>query len=330
MNLPSAHIHISERESGHYWPDGRYDDARWEDCAFDTAVEWARVTHDSKIPATHVEAEALRAASGLGPSGGATIDRVRQGLTARYGFAGTKAVGFTALWAALVPGTAACVQGSMGAFPLGHSLRRHLPSFAGIHQVTAFRLDATDRVWWCDPLGPAGTYNGEWVSKAQLAAYVNAFAANGHTVAPLQEDSVTTIELTPFPEGPRLFSIAAGATVHGYSPGSSTPVKTQTFPTGSSASAKGIAVITQVPIRAPQGTFYPGFDGVFKDLYIPISEVTLAPAPAAPALDCTAAVKAAVDPLKVEVESFKADLAIVKGQLAAANTRISAAKNALG
>jgi len=282
VNLPTSHVHISEREGAHYWPDGRYDDALWEDCAFDTAVEWARVVRNPAIPATHVEAEALRADAGLGPSGGATIDVVRAGLGKRYGFSGTKAVGFAALWAALVPGTAACVQGRMGAFPAGHTLRRHLPSFTGIHQVTAFRLDATDRVWWCDPLGPAGTYNGEWVSKYNLALYVNAFAANGHTVAPLQEDSVTTIELTLFPEGPRLFSIAPGATVHGYSPTSATPVKTQTFATGSSASAKGVAVISQVPLRAPQGTFYLGSNGVYAGLYIPISQVTLAPAPVAP------------------------------------------------
>ena len=45
--------------------------------------------------------------------------------------------------------------------------------------------------------------------------------------------------------------------------------------------------------------------------------------------DCAAQVKAATDPLKVEVASFKADLATVKAQLAAANSKISAAKNAL-
>jgi hypothetical protein len=325
MALPANHIHISERESAHYWPDGRYDDARWEDCAFDTAVEWARVTHDSNIPATHVEAEALRAASGLGPSGGATIDRVRAGLQARYGFAGTKAVGFAALWAALKPGTAACVQGSMGAFPLGHRLRRFLPSFAGIHQVTAFRLDATDRVWWCDPLAPAGTYNGEWVSKAELAAYVNGFAGNGHAVAPIMEDAVITIETTMFPEGPRRFSIAAGKTVHGYSPASSTPVKTQTFVSGSSASAKAIAVITQVPNRVPYGTFYLGADGVFTNLYIPISEVTLAPAPVSPAPvdltpfsqeDIDAAVVAAVTPLNARIAGIKKKVAVAAQDIA--------------
>jgi hypothetical protein len=196
----------------------------------------------------------------------------------------------------------------MGAFALGHSLRRHQPSFAGIHQVTIFRLDATDRVWWCDPLAPAVGYIGEWVSKAQFAAYVNAFAANGHTVAPLQEDSMTTIELTPFPEGPRLFSIAPGATVSGYSPTSATPVKTQTFASGSSASAKGVAVITQVPLRAPQGTFYLGSNGVYAGLYIPISQVTLAPAPPAPAPDCSA---------------VEAVLAQTKAELVAANTKIN-------
>ena len=126
---------------------------------------------------------------------------------------------------------------------------------------------------------------------------------------------MTTIELTPFPEGPRLFSIAVGATVHGYKPDSATPVITMAFPGGSSASAKGVAKITQVPLRAPQGTFYPGFDGVFKDLYIPISEVTLAPAPPAPAPDCSA---------------IEAVLAQTKAELVAANTKISGLTGAIG
>ena len=28
----SGHIHVSEREVSHTWPDGQQDDGKWEDC----------------------------------------------------------------------------------------------------------------------------------------------------------------------------------------------------------------------------------------------------------------------------------------------------------
>ncbi len=50
-----GHVHVTEREG----------DGTWEDCAFVTAVEMMRTSGRSDIPATHAEAERLRAASGL-------------------------------------------------------------------------------------------------------------------------------------------------------------------------------------------------------------------------------------------------------------------------
>src|SRR3990167_1240723 len=99
FTLPASHIHVSERETGHYWPDGRWDDAKWEDCAWDVAVEWARATGHTKIPATHKEAEALRAASGEDTGSGSNVFQVRNALQRRYGISTSPPVyGFEAIW----------------------------------------------------------------------------------------------------------------------------------------------------------------------------------------------------------------------------------------
>ena len=53
--------------------------------------------------------------------------------------------------------------------------------------MTAFRLDATDRVWWCDPLAPTKyrsgtttrTWDGEWMPRADFVAFINAQASGG-------------------------------------------------------------------------------------------------------------------------------------------------------
>jgi hypothetical protein len=187
MALSSTHKHISERETAHRWPDGQWDDSRWEDCSWDSAIEFARLALTSAIPATHAEAEALRDASGEPPTGGSNIDDVRRGLASRYRWTSgyTVAYNFTQLWGALSKGKVAVVQGSMGAFASSHPLRRWQPSYGGPHAVSAQRLDSTDNVWWCDPLAPAGTYRGQWVSKANLKRFVDALTAAGgrHLIA---------------------------------------------------------------------------------------------------------------------------------------------------
>ncbi len=155
------HIHVSEREPG-----------SWTTCFWCSAVELARFCHDTTIAHTLTEAKALRSAAGV-PAGPARADQVRTGMLRRYGWNGTVAVGFDALWTALKPvGAAAAVTGSMGAFPAGHSLRRWDPAFAGGHAVFVIHADTGDRVWWCDPLAPT-TYQGQWVSKADLKKFVN-------------------------------------------------------------------------------------------------------------------------------------------------------------
>jgi len=188
MPLPSTHRHVSERETAHRWPDGQWDDSRWEDCSWDSAIEFARAAKTSAIPATHTEAEHLRDDAGERPTGGSNIDDVRRGLARRYRWSTgyTVAYNFSQLWAALTKGKVAVVQGSMGAFPAGHRLRRWQPSYAGPHAVCAFRLDGTDNVWWCDPLAPYGVgYKGQWVTKADLKRFVDKLTSAGgrHLIA---------------------------------------------------------------------------------------------------------------------------------------------------
>ncbi len=183
MTLPALianHVHVSERETAHRWPDGSYDDAAWEDCTWDSALEYARSV-GVKAPATHAEAEALRHEV-KGPAGGSNPTEVQTAFKKRYKLNVTILRGFADMWVKLVPGTVACVTLSMGAFPKGHRLRRLSPRFAGAHSVTIFRIDEHDRVWWCDPLGPKVGYDGEWVTKAELKGAIDALPFNGHYV----------------------------------------------------------------------------------------------------------------------------------------------------
>jgi hypothetical protein len=179
MTLPAllkGHDHISERES----------DGSWEDCTWDSGLEWYRLCYDDSKPATHAEAQALRAASGEPATGGSNLGDLRTGIARRYGKTMPAVIsGFSALWAALTPGNAAVCQGGMSAFSSGHRLSRWQTNFDGSHAVFIARVDATDRVWWCDPLATDAGYAGEWITKAELASYVNAFGGQ-HLVSRLR------------------------------------------------------------------------------------------------------------------------------------------------
>lgn len=188
MNLPSWHKHVSERQPG-----------AWIDCTWDSGVEYVRLTHNKSVPATHAEGDALRVAGGRASGGGGTIENLRTGIKVRYGYVATAAVhGFAALWAALKPGTACVAQGSMIAFGPKDVLSRFDPTFDGGHAVLIMRLDSTDRVWWCDPEAPAGSYKGEWVSKSKLKAFIDAFSG-GHIVAPILAEAATETTEPPMP-----------------------------------------------------------------------------------------------------------------------------------
>lgn len=211
MAQPAGHVHVSEREVAHTWPDGQKDDARWEDCAWCSSVMFARWCRNPRIPATHAEAELLRDAAGEPPLGGSNVDDLLRGLKARYGWTPPVRVNTAGLWQKLTPGSGVVVSGKMGAFPAGHNLRRWDPGFTGGHSIFAIRVDTQDRVWWDDPLAPKGTYQGQWVSKADLIRFATALGST-HLVAPKYSQEEVVKAITS--EAPVTMDIANGAIVY--------------------------------------------------------------------------------------------------------------------
>lgn len=278
------HVHVSEREGAHVWPDGRLDDAAWEDCLWSSAVEWVRALGRA-VPATHAEAEGLRAASGQGPLGGSTLDDLRRGLDARYRLAMPAPVsGAAAVVAALEPGMAAVVTGSLGGFPAGHRLRRWQPGFTGGHAVYLERgLDGT---WlWCDPLAPVGA-SPDRVAEADVRTF--AWSAVVGRVAFVEREEVTMFPIVtrePFP-APVRFVIPAGTTLPGYDPASpGRPVKTASWPRESSAHATARVAVRWVGVDpaaapVPRGApFLEVADGVYAGLLVVERFVRLDPLP---------------------------------------------------
>lgn len=190
--LKAGHVHISERE-----PDGS-----WEDCTFDSGLEWYRLTYDARKPATHAEAEALRHASGQPPTGGSNIGDLRRGIAKRYGvFVVASISGFSNLKAALKPGYAAVVQGSMKAFGPTHPLSKWQAHFDGGHAVLVANVDGT--LLWCDPLAPNGASVPVPITWAELEDYVRAFSGR-HLVARIRYLSApkeSTVKLTKYLPG---------------------------------------------------------------------------------------------------------------------------------
>lgn len=185
--LPAAlwnHRHVSERESVHYWEDGRFDNSAWEDCFWDVLIEFLRDTTRASIPATHDEAEALRAASGENTWSGSNTSDGNKGILRRYKLPPFARVTDIDLWPALKPGYAASVAGNMGVFPDGSHWRRHDPEFDDFHRLYIARVDSQARVWVCDPLAPA-SYQGEWMSRADLLRFVGGMPGYDHWVAKL-------------------------------------------------------------------------------------------------------------------------------------------------
>lgn len=168
-------IFVSERERAELWVDGKQmDDARWEDCAPTSMLMLVNAATGRKKPTTMTldEAERLRMAAGYGPTGPTNIVRLGAAAATRYGITAPRMVsGASYIWAALVSGRGAAINGSMGAFPDGHRLRRWAPNFEGWHSVYVQREDESERVRWFDPLAPQGTYAGEWVTRAELRQF---------------------------------------------------------------------------------------------------------------------------------------------------------------
>ena len=333
MTLPTLvanHVHVSEREVAHTWPDGQKDNAAWEDCAWCSAVEFARLTIDARIAATHAEAELLRDASGEPPTGGSTAWNVESGILKRYHVDVAAPVrGFSALWTALKPGYAAVASGSMGS--VSTTLRRWDPGFGGGHSTLVVRIDTQDRVWWCDPLAPKGTYEGQWVTKAELKRFVDGLPGAGQLVRKVM---VPVVPPTP-PPPPVVTDMPALTT---YTPGSIATIKaTANIRTAPDLTAAGIVRVSKGETAAVIGTckgavdpqggsdqWYLWWDGT-RYLYTAKGNVTSLKAPVQ---DCTTVVASAVAAQKAA--DAQALTAAVNAAVAPLKQKIAVALSALG
>jgi hypothetical protein len=190
MSAVPGHIHISEREA----------DGSFEDCTWDSGLEFYRDAIDSSKPATHAEAQALRAASGEPPTGGSNYGDFRRGVAARYHDTLPAAIPAKNILTALKPGYCAMVQGSMSAFGPTHPLSVYDRNFDGSHSVYMARLlDGT--LLWCDPEAPTSAAVPVKVTVYEVGKYVNAFAGQA-IVAPIKslavkEGPVDLVTYTP-------------------------------------------------------------------------------------------------------------------------------------
>lgn len=168
------HVHISEREA----------DGTWEDCTWDTGLEWYRLVYDARKPATHAEAQLLRRASGEPATGGSNYGDFARGVKARYGTTiPARISGYSALRAALTPGKVAAISGSMKVFGSTHRLSTYDRNFDGAHAVLLINIDGT--LYWCDPEAPTTAAVPVKVTWAEVQLFVSALAGS-HVVGKIK------------------------------------------------------------------------------------------------------------------------------------------------
>jgi hypothetical protein len=311
---PSDHIHISERE-----PDGS-----WEDCTWDSGLEWYRLVYDPRKPATHAEAQLLRRASGEPATGGSNLGDLARGIRARYGTSiPARISGFATLKATLSPGKVAVVQGSMSAFGPNHRLSEYDRNFDGAHAVVVMNIDGV--LLWCDPEAPTKADVPVTVTWAEVERYVKAL--NGqHVVGPIK--TLTTKE--------------ANVPLITYLPGYTANVKAGSNVRSEPriASTKLHATTAKLPVQVVgtvKGSVDPanGSD-IWYELwhegrteYTAKDNIVDLKAPAV-AVDPTAAVAAAVAPLKLTIDQQAALIAELKTEVVSISTLRAALKAFLG
>lgn len=165
----------TEREPGGY-----------EDCVWSSGVMLQNAAHAANVsPSTRHEYEALRVAGGDGPAenpgDGSNLKQLVTGIQVRYRWTAARIgpPGDTTDWLEVLyhlgkPGAAGVLQGSMGAFPINHALRRWDRQFDGPHATYVERLDNTARLWWMNPEAP-NEYRGEFVTLSDIRRYFEAF-----------------------------------------------------------------------------------------------------------------------------------------------------------
>jgi len=176
---------ISEREPvGHRLPDGEWDPAGAEDCVPCSVLMGLNALHPGIAPATKAEAEALRLAAGYTSQGATSIERIVAAAQKRYGIGAIAIVDdqFRNLWDALKPGHGAAIIGRPANLPAGHPIRQYLKTFTSFHCTYVQRRSSLTKVWFMDPMAPAGPgfQQGYWVRQADLSKfYVGAGAIFG-------------------------------------------------------------------------------------------------------------------------------------------------------
>lgn len=182
VTAPADHVHISEREA----------DGTWEDCTWDSGLEWFRLVYDARKPATHAEAQLLRHASGEPATGGSNLGNLARGILVRYGKTiPARQSGFTALKAALTANKAAVIQGSMSAFGPTHRLSIYDRNFDGAHAVLLMNYGG--QLLWCDPEAPTTAKVPVTVTWDEVKRFVSAFAGQ-FVVGTIRNVTATAIE----------------------------------------------------------------------------------------------------------------------------------------
>lgn len=288
---------ISEKEDAHRWPDGQWDDAADDDCVPTSGLGQYLGAKPGKAPATHFEAERIRQDAGVAPTGPMSSDDLIRGTTKRYGWAATKiAAGFTALRAALVPGTSATVSGKPSNFPTGHRLRRFLPTFTAGHRVLVGNYG--DYLWWIDPEGtPVDTYRGEKVTWAEIQTFVA--GGSSHTVAAMAEATEPMVTISD--RAPKSLDWQAGVQFYDLN---GAPYKVAAA--GRSDRASDFeAAIGGAAFRSTVITDSQLAQDVLVLLKVGDPKLVVKAVPAPPPPDCTAAVDAATAPLLAKISTAK-------------------------
>lgn len=185
---PVTHRHISEREA----------DGTWEDCTWDSGLEFYRDAIDPSKPATHAEAQALRAASGEPTTGGSNLGDLRKGVAARYHRALPPAISNKSILTALKPGYVGTVQGSMSAFGPTHVLSKWDRNFDAGHATWVARTPG-GVLLWCDPEAPSTADVPVIISEANLQKFVDAFNGEAIVAPALQWPGVPAGVSTVYP-----------------------------------------------------------------------------------------------------------------------------------
>lgn len=301
---PPDHIHISERE-----PDGS-----WEDCTWDSGLEWYRLTYDASKPATHTEAQLLRKASGEPATGGSNLGDLAKGIKVRYGTTiPARISGIGALKTALTPGKAAVIQGSMKAFGPDHRLSKWDRNFDSSHAVCLINWYGT--LLWCDPEAPKDAAVPVVVTWAEVTAFVNAFGGQ-HVVARIKNLGDAMPDLITYLPGytANVSDPDTGANVRSAPSGTATLLRTVPAGSKEAVTLTGTVKGTVDPANGSD-VWYTWWKNNRWE-YTAKDNIVDLKAPAGGTTDCSAAVDAATAPLKATIAAQGATISNLNAQVA--------------